>query len=279
MDPAPEVRSSAVAGSFYPSGPEALRAEIQSYLDKVVVDRSEKDIVAVVAPHAGYRYSGPVAAYAYRQVQDKPYETVAVISPSHSVPFSFSSVFSGTGYETPLGVVPVDQEVVQAIDNHPAEDVRASDVGHLNSNEHSLEVQLPFLQVVLDEFKLVPVVMGSQSRTSCASLGEALGAVLEGKPALIVASSDLSHFHNQSLARELDEQVIASIDCFDPDRLLRDITERKTEACGAGPIAAAMAAARLLGAKTGENLFYSTSGDTSGDYSQVVGYTAGIFYR
>ena len=264
---------------FYPSNPESLRAEINSYLDKVDVDRSDSDIVALIAPHAGYRYSGPVAAYAYRQVQGKPYETVAVISPSHSVPFSFSSVFSGTGYETPLGVVPVDREVVQALDDHSAEDVRAGEVGHLHSGEHSLEVQLPFLQVVLGEFKVVPIVMGSQDRTSCFDLGEALGAVLEGKQALVVASSDLSHFHDQSTARELDEKIVDNLGSFDPDQLLQDISKRKTEACGGGPMAAAMIAARQLGAKTGENLFYATSGDTSGDYSRVVGYTAGIFYK
>jgi len=279
MDTLPVVRPPAVAGTFYNSNPESLRAEINSYLDKVVVDRSEKDIVALIAPHAGYRYSGPVAAYAYRQVQGKPYQTVVVISPSHSVPFSYCSVFSGTGYETPLGEVPVDREVVQALEAHPGEEVRAGDVGHLHSAEHSLEVQLPFLQVVLGEFKLVPIVMGSQSRSCCSGLGEALAAVLEGRQALVVASSDLSHFHDQSEARELDELIIASIDRFAPDHLLRDIAERKTEACGAGPMAAAMAAARGLGAKTGENLFYATSGDISGDYSQVVGYTAGIFFR
>ena len=119
MDTDSLVRFSAVAGAFYPSSPEDLREEIESYLERVVVDRSDKEITALVAPHAGYRYSGPVAAYAYRQVQGKPYRTVAVISPSHSVPLAFSSVFSGTGYQTPLGVVPVDREVVQALDSHP----------------------------------------------------------------------------------------------------------------------------------------------------------------
>ena len=279
MDISSEVRSSAVAGTFYPASPEVLRREIESCLEKVVVDRSDKDIVALIAPHAGYKYSGPVAAYSYRQVVGKPYQTVVVIAPSHSVPFYFSSVFSGAAYKTPLGEVLVDREIVEALNSHPVDSVCAGEIGHLHSSEHSLEVQLPFLQVVLDEFKVVPVIMGSQSRENCVGLAEALGSVLKGKQVLIVASSDLSHFHNQSVSRELDEEVIAGINCFDPDRLLRDVADRKAEACGVGPMAAAMAAARLLGAQTGENLFYSTSGDITGDYSQVVGYTAGIFYR
>ncbi|MEA2063013.1 MAG: AmmeMemoRadiSam system protein B [Gemmatimonadota bacterium] len=279
MDNTQAVRSPAVAGQFYPANPQLLREEVISYLDKVEIDRSERDILALIAPHAGYTYSGPVAACAYCQVRGKSYETVVVISPSHRVPFGFSSVFSGKGYETPLGEVPVDREVVQALGALSNPDVRLGEHGHLDSMEHSLEVQLPFLQVVLDQFMLVPVVMGAQNASSSAALGQALAGVLEDRRALIVASSDLSHFHDRKLAQGLDERIVECIDEFDPQRLLQEVSSRNCEACGSGPMAAAMIAARQLGAEAGENLCYATSGDVSGDFSQVVGYTAGIFFK
>ena len=279
MDKAAAIRKPAVAGTFYPADSERLKAEIESYLEQVTADRSEKDIVALVAPHAGYMYSGPVAAYAYRQVQGKDYETVVVISPAHREYFDFSSIFSGKGYETPLGLVPVDEQSVSALDSHMENSVCASREGHIFSAEHALEVQLPFLQIVLGPFKLVPVVMGSQGRDCCLALGKALAEVLAGKNALIVASSDLSHFYDHEKASSLDKGVVERIEGFDPDGLLGDIARHETEACGAGPMAAAMYAARDLGATAAENLHYATSGETSGDFNQVVGYTAGIFYR
>jgi AmmeMemoRadiSam system protein B len=279
MDNAAAIRKPAVAGTFYPADSRRLQEEIESYLGQVTVDRSDKDIVALIAPHAGYMYSGPVAAYSYRQVQGKDYDTVVVISPAHREYFDFSSVFSGQGYETPLGVVSVDGEIVSALDSHPENSVCASGEGHVFSAEHALEVHLPFLQVVLGSFNLVPVVMGSQNRDCCLALGKALAEVLDGKHALIVASSDLSHFHNHEKASSLDMGIVERINSFDPDGLLEDIASRKCEACGAGPIAAAMYAARDLSATTAENLHYATSGETSGDFSQVVGYTAGIIYR
>ena len=279
MEKAAAVRKPAVAGAFYPADSTRLKAEITDYLGRVDVDRSARDIVALVAPHAGYMYSGPVAAYAYRQVQGKTYDTVVVISPSHREYFDFSSVFHGEAYETPLGRVPVVGEVVSELSEVGERSVKASGEGHLYSAEHALEVHLPFLQVALGNFRLVPIVMGSQERESCQALGRALAKVLAGRKALIVASTDLSHFHDQNSAESLDSLVIDHIGAFDPDGLLDDVERRKCEACGAGPMAAAMYAARALGAKKAENLHYATSGETSGNYVQVVGYTAGIIYR
>ncbi|MFH1071472.1 MAG: AmmeMemoRadiSam system protein B [Candidatus Glassbacteria bacterium] len=273
------VRKPAVAGTFYPADTEELKVDIKSYLAQVMVDRSDKDIVALVAPHAGYMYSGPVAAHAYRQVQGKAYESVVVISPSHRESFDFSSIFNGNAYETPLGSVPVDHSLVEELIGAGEKSVKASGEGHLHSEEHALEVHIPFLQTVLGEFKLVPIVMGSQSRSSCRELGRALARVLAGRNALVVASTDLSHFHDQNFAGSLDKIVIGHIGAFDPDGLLDDIEAHKCEACGAGPVAAAMYAAREMGATRAENLYYATSGDISGNYTRVVGYTAGIIYR
>jgi AmmeMemoRadiSam system protein B len=279
MERGSAVRKPAVAGTFYPADTGRLEAEIKSYLAQVKLSRSDMDIVALVAPHAGYMYSGPVAAHAYRQVQGKAYESVVVISPSHREYFDFSSVFDGEAYETPLGRVPVDDFLVDKLAGAGQRSVKASGEGHLHSAEHALEVHIPFLQIVLGSFKLVPIVMGSQTRSSCQELGRALANVLAGRNALVVASTDLSHFHDQDRAGSLDKKVIRHIAAFDPDSLLDDIEAHKCEACGAGPVAATMYAARGMGATRAENLYYATSGDISGNYTQVVGYTAGIIYR
>ncbi len=274
-----EVRKPVVAGQFYPADPDRLRHEITAYLDRVDLDRSDLDILALVAPHAGYIYSAPVAAFAYRQVRGRRYDTVAVISPSHREAFGYSSVFGGKSYLTPLGELAVDREAVEALEKLENGRVRVGSVGHLGG-EHALEVQLPFLQVVLEgQFSILPVVMGAQDQDSCQCLAGALVGVLDGRRALIVASTDLSHYHNQQTAECLDSRVVERIDTFDPDGLARDIRGCKAEACGAGPLVAAMIAAQGLGADSGEDLSYATSGARSGDFSHVVGYTAGIFYR
>ncbi len=271
------VRKPVVAGTFYPVHPERLQREVEAYLKRVTIDRSGEQIIALVAPHAGYIYSGPIAACAYRQVQGHRYDTVVVISPAHRDLFDYCSVFEGRGYETPLGLIEIDQELSAALAALP--EIRLGHEGHLHTGEHSLEVHLPFIQVVQPGCRLVAVVMGRQDRESSHRLGLALAEAASGRQVLIVASSDLSHFHAQEHARKLDRHLVDSIERFDPDGLLETIHEHRAEACGYGPMAAAMFAARELGASRGENLCYGTSGDTSGDFTQVVGYTAGIFYR
>ncbi|MCE5271789.1 AmmeMemoRadiSam system protein B [bacterium] len=274
-----EVRKPVVAGQFYPADPDRLRNEITAYLDRVDLDRSNLDILALVAPHAGYIYSAPVAAFAYRQVRGRGFDTVAVISPSHRESFGYSSVFGGKSYLTPLGELPVDREAVEILEKMENGRVRVAAVGHLGG-EHALEVQLPFLQVVLEgPFNILPVVMGSQDQDSCQCLAGALMNALAGRRALVVASTDLSHYHSQQRAECLDSLVVERINAFDPDGLFLDIRGSRAEACGAGPLIAAMIAARGLGADSGEDLSYATSGERSGDYNHVVGYTAGIFYR
>ncbi|MBW7995441.1 MAG: AmmeMemoRadiSam system protein B [Candidatus Glassbacteria bacterium] len=273
------IRKPAVAGTFYPADRERLRSEIKNYLEKVEQDRTGEDIAALVAPHAGYMYSGPVAAVAYRQVQGKDYDTVVVISPSHREYFEFSSVFSGSAYETPLGRVEIDTGLSRELAESSGGTVRISGSGHLHSSEHALEVHLPFLQEVLGRFKLVAIVMGRQDLEACRDLGDSLARALRGGKSLIVASSDLSHFHNQKAAEGLDSRVVEKINLFDPEGLLADVAGHNCEACGAGSVAAAMFAARKLGATKAENLHYATSGEISGDFNQVVGYTASIFYR
>lgn len=279
MDTGFETRPPVVAGQFYPSDPTRLREDISDYLSRVDIDRGGLDIVALVVPHAGYIYSGPVAAFAYRQVAGKDYDLVAVIAPSHRQGFGFSSVFGGRCYETPLGEVPVDREVAGELELAGNGQLRVSSEGHTRGGEHSLEVQLPFLQMVIGSFRLVPVVMGSQGRESALALSDALVKVLRGRRALLVASTDLSHYHDQERAELLDRRIVERLNAFDPEGLLEDICSRRAEACGAAPAFAVMSAARALGATGGENLCYMTSAARSGDFSHVVGYAAGIFHR
>ncbi len=276
------VRKPAVAGQFYPGNPAALRKDIEHYFENVSMEPVEGTVVALISPHAGYTYSGQVAAYGYRLIKDHAYETVVVISPSHVEYFDYSSVFAGKSYLTPLGEIPVDQDIVRLITGG-GELVRTETTGHtfgaFQRGEHSLEVQLPFLQVALGDFELVPIVMGSQSRECIEALGDALGEALQGRNALIVASTDLSHFHSDASARRLDGVFMDKLGSFDEAGLSKAIARNETEACGGGPTAAAMIAARKLGADRCTVLQYANSGDITGDASSVVGYVSAAMTR
>lgn len=276
------VRNPAVAGQFYTADPKALRKEIEGYFDEAGVAEADGEVVALVSPHAGYMYSGLVAAHGYNLIRGKRIETVVVIAPSHVEYFDFCSVFDGDAYATPLGRIPIDREVSDAIAKRHAL-VRSSAKGHAYSafgrGEHSLEVQLPFLQVALDEFKLVAIVMGDQDYDNVKALGEALGEVLAGANSLVVASTDLSHFHSDSQAKDLDGVFTKALKTFDPKELYGTISAKRAEACGGGPTAAAMIAAERLGATRCEVLDYATSGDVTGDRSSVVGYVSAAMMK
>ena len=274
------IRKPAVAGQFYTADPAALEREITAYLENVDIDEAPAGrVIAIVSPHAGYLYSGGVAAHGYSIVRGEGYKTVVVIAPSHVEYFDFCSLFPGEAYLTPLGEIPVDREMIDLIASKH-ELLRTSEKGHsigpLGRGEHSLEVQLPFLQVALGRFELVPIVMGSQNHETILALGKALGESLRGKEALIVASTDLSHFHPDSRAKELDGVFIESLEAFEPERLHESVSEKETEACGGGPTIAAMIAAEMLGATGCRVLAYATSGDVTGDRSNVVGYVSAV---
>jgi len=268
------------AQGWYDSNPDRLRKTIDLFMRHAKVYRDLGKIVGLISPHAGYRFSGPVAAYAYKQVLGKEYDTVVVVAPNHRNPrLDFSSVLTEGGYETPLGIVYVDVETAKAVADYDGfDDVRASELGHLDGGsggmEHSLEIQLPFLQVALGDFKLVPIVMGNQTRKSCEALARAIVSAVKDKNALLVASSDLSHFFTAEKAKELDGIVRKHVEDFDPEGLLQDIAMDRCQACGGGPIAAVMMACRDLGAGKATVLNMATSGDVTGDNSSVVGYMA-----
>ena len=272
---APKIRQPAVAGSFYPADPKELGSMLDGFLSKAAPP-PQQNVVALVAPHAGYPYSGPVAAYSYALLKGRKFDRVVVIAPSHYEAFGFSSVYDGAAYSTPFGQVPVDQ-VFAAKLAKASPLIKLSGVGHTPSAEHpehALEVQLPFLQRVLGQFQLVPVIMGDQSYDACRALGVALAKLVAGTNTLIVASSDLSHYHTYDEAVKLDHKTLKAIEEYDYFDLSRNLELRVWEACGGGPIVATMIAAERLGAIQAKLLHYANSGDTAGDHSRVVGYGA-----
>jgi hypothetical protein len=272
-----EIREPAVAGSWYPGIPEILSKDIKGYLENAKKEKVEGEIVALVSPHAGYEYSGLVAAHAYKLIEGKNFNAVVVVAPSHRALFKGASIYDRGGFRTPLGVVPVDDELSKKIMERRKE---IQFLPEAHAQEHSVEMQIPFLQVVLKSFKLVPIVMEPYwSWETCRYLASAIAETVRGKNVLLVASSDLSHFHPYEKAVGLDKIVLNHIERFDPDGLYRDLNQNRCEACGGGPIISIMLAAKALGANKGKVLKYLNSGDVVGDRSSVVGYGAGVFYK
>lgn len=272
-----EIREPAVAGAFYSDNPEILSRDIKQYLENAKKEKVEGEIIALVSPHAGYVYSGPVAAYAYKLIEGKTFDSVVVVAPSHRSIFKGASLYDRGGYKTPLGLVPIDTELSKKMMEKRKE---LQFLPEVHSQEHSLEVQIPFLQVVLKSFKLVPIVMEPYwSWETCQSLASAIAEAVKGKNVLLVASTDLSHFHSYDKAVELDKIVLNHIERFDPEGLNRDLKKGRCEACGGGPIISILLAAKALGANKGKALKYLNSGDVTGDRSRVVGYAAGVFYK
>jgi len=266
------VRKPLIAGAWYPGRPEELRRMISDFLAKVDLEPIPGELVGLVAPHAGYIYSGQVAAYAYKQLEGRPFETVVVVHPSHRMYIDGYALTAAASYETPLGQVPLDGELIAELDEELGFTFLRAD------QEHSLEIQLPFLQYVLGNFKLVPIMMGDQSLERCRKLASALAKALKGRKALLVASSDLSHFYSYRMALSLDKVVLNYVENYDPEGLAKAIALGKAEACGGGPIVSVMLASKELGADKAKVLKYANSGDVTGDFGSVVGYMAAAFY-
>jgi AmmeMemoRadiSam system protein B/AmmeMemoRadiSam system protein A len=275
------VRQAGVAGGFYPADPKTLSAMMDDMLAHASPPPINDPILAVVAPHAGYQFSGPVAAYTYAALKGRKFSRVVVIAPSHYEPFDFTSVYDGDAYATPLGAVPVDKAFAkQLVQMSPT--IKFSSRGHTPTREgaeHALEVELPWLQRVLGDFQLVPVVMGDQSYESSRALGVALAKLIHGSDTLIVASSDLSHYHPYDEAVKIDHKTLNALQAWDYFSMSRNFEARVWEACGGAPIVAAMIAAERMGANQALVLKYANSGDITGDHSRVVGYSADVFLK
>jgi len=269
-----EIRKPAVAGLFYPANPIELGKAVATLFSEVEKTPLSGRPMAMIVPHSGYPYSGKIAARAFKLLEGECYDTVIVISPSSTVFFKGCAVYDGGGYETPFGVVEIDRGLSERIASLNSS-VFLSKKGHATAGargEHALEVQLPFLQVVLGKFKLVAIVMGEQEEDTAKALGQALAASLGNTNSLIIASSNLSHFHSLKEARELDVAVQNAIEKYDPHLLMKTIESGKGEATGGGVIAAALVAAKQLGGKDIKFLGYGTSGETTGELDEVVGY-------
>jgi AmmeMemoRadiSam system protein B/AmmeMemoRadiSam system protein A len=279
--PAPAAeRPPAVAGQFYPADPEALETAISTYLSDALPPRPDRPL-ALVAPHAGYHYSGQIAADAYRQAAGHEYDLVVILGTNHTAPaFDGVSVHQGAGYRTPLGLARIDRGIAAAL---LAADEAFVFWPTVHEREHSIEVQVPFAQTLFPRAKIVAAVVGRPDPKLCARFGKALARAVEGRKALIVASTDLSHYPNHDDAVAADHATLAAIARMDSGALLAvidgEMAKRRpglsTCACGTAPLLAAIEAAKALGATRARVISYANSGDTSiGEPTRVVGYGA-----
>jgi len=280
----PTVRAPAVMGSFYPAQTSVLRSDVERYLEEADPPTASGDLVALIVPHAGYSYSAPVAAHAYRLLAGRHFDTVAVIGPSHRVP-ARAALSGFDEWFTPLGLVKADRSAADAIAKaYPG--ARVFDAAH--DPEHSIEVQLPFLQVTLGDFRLLPILMTDFSQDNCSRLAQAIAGWARDKSVLLVASSDMSHYPSYDDAVRVDRETLKAIETMDPEEVAA--TSRKlmaqgvpglvTALCGKGPVETILLAARLLGADKVEVLKYANSGDRPlAPKEGVVGYGAVAIYR
>ena len=277
------VREPAVAGQFYAADAATLKQTLQAFLSSAVPPRPERPI-AIVVPHAGYIYSAQITADAFRQAAAHRYDVVVIIGVNHSAPgFNRIALFPGTGFRTPLGVAEIDVAVAEAL---VREDAGCVFHQAAHAEEHSVEVQVPFVQHVFPGVRIVPIVMGTEDPAASRRLGRALAKVLKDRSPLIVASSDLSHYPTAQDAPAVDRRTLEAVASLDPDTLqsatsaqmARGVAGLATTACGAASIAAAMVAASGLGATRGAVISYANSSDVAvGDPSRVVGYGAVAF--
>ncbi len=272
-----DLRPSPIAGTWYAGRPRELARRVDAFLDAADLPALAGRVVGLMAPHAGHRYSGAVAGYAFAAVRGWQPPLVAVIAPMHH-PHTAPLLTSGhEAYRTPLGNVAVDAGAVADLDAA----LRCQGLGLTpvrNDPEHALEIELPFLQRALaGDFRLLPVMVRAQDERTASALGTALAETLRGRQALLVASTDLSHYHPQALAERLDGAMLQAVAAFSPTALYETVLAGRGEACGLGALAAVMWAARALGATRAQVLRYATSAAVTGDEGAVVGYGAAAF--
>jgi MEMO1 family protein len=274
------VRPSPIAGTWYEGRPESLKRNIDAYMDHAQLPELPGEVIGVIAPHAGHRYSGPVAGYAFVALRGRTPDLVAVISPMHH-PYPQPLITSShDAYSTPLGTIPIDKSAVDALNTTLQADLGIGLSAIQRDPEHSLEIELPFLQRALaSDFKLLPVMVRAQDPSVSRELGKALASVLRDKNYILVASTDLSHFYDQGTANKLDREMLRQIEAFSPEGVFEAEHTGKGFACGHAAVAAVLWASKELGADTVKLLNYATSGDVTGDFSGVVGYGAAAILK
>ena len=271
-----KIRKPAVAGMFYPEDPEDLRSMVDTLLAAADPVPPEGRIAGFILPHAGYPYSGLTAAYGYKLLASRMPDTVVIISPSHREYFNGISVYDGDEFLTPLGSLTIDRKLRDRLTATEPR-IRPGENGH--RREHAIEVHLPFLQRLGGRPAILPIVMGDQNRTWCFLLGEALAATISGSNTVVIASSDLSHYHSADEAGRLDAVIERDIADGDYERLMRNLESGRTEACGGGPAVSTLLAAARLGAQRTRILHRCHSGDVTGDDSSVVGYLSAVIHH
>jgi hypothetical protein len=280
------IRRACVAGQFYPDQPAVLRKTLESALAKVPETKPAGEVVAGIAPHAGYVFSAGVAAYTHRLFQSVQFDTVVIIGHDAHTPGTIAYLSNADLFETPLGTVPVDSEMVRRLSE--TQGVRVDNRVH--SGEHTVEVQLPFFQVQRESFKVVPVLFGEPTEENCRVFAEAILRAGEGRKVLVLASTDMSHYPPYAVACEVDRKTMGVIEAFEPGKLLNylqatelavpPVAGLRTALCASGGVGTAMFFARARGANAVQVLHYANSGDAPvGDKKGVVGYGAAVFVR
>jgi AmmeMemoRadiSam system protein B len=281
-----DIRPSPIAGQWYPADSRRLTAQVDKYLDEARLPELTDEIVGVMAPHAGHVYSGPVAGYAFAALRSSTPDVVIVVSPMHYPYFEPMITTAHQAYATPLGVIPVHEKAVSLLSQYLKDDLGFGLTPVARDMEHSLEIELPFLQRALSKpFSLIPIMMREQNTAAASGLGRALSRLVSqdlvgfGQSAVLVASTDLSHFYTQEDARLLDAEMLRQVEAFDPAGIIRVEDQGLGFACGRGALAAVLWAAKDLGADRVRILRYATSGDVTGDFDRVVGYGAAVITR
>ena len=273
------VRPSPLAGTWYEADPDALTRSVDAYLAAKLPELPGK-VIALIAPHAGLRYSGGVAGYAFAAARGLAPQRVAIISPMHHLYAQPLLTSAHSAYQTPLGEVAVDVKAIAALDVCLCDQLGFGLTPVANDPEHAIEIELPFLQrTVKPGFSLLPVMMRSQTFEVARAMGMALAETLRDKNTLLVASTDLSHFYKQTVAKQLDSAMLAQVAAFSPEGVFEVQQSGKGEACGFGALAAVLWAARELGGDTVKLLARATSGDVTGDLHRVVGYGAAVVLK
>ncbi len=278
-----QVREPAVAGMFYPASSEKLKKDIVYYLSLEPAREIKQKPFGIIAPHAGYVYSGPVAGVVYNSIRNFKYDGVIILSPSHLESFNFASVYSGDFYKTPLGKLAIDKKLAKKCCTNDKL-VKFSTKGHKSQNfsrgEHAIEVHLPFIQEIYGQIPIVPIIIGTMNYNVLNSLGKKLGEIAGEHNVLVIASSDLSHFHDYQDCMEIDNRLIRCLEKNQPMEYYKGIVSNKFEACGSGPITALLIAGKQQGVNSVQVLKYANSGDVQGgDKSRVVGYVSAVLFN
>ncbi len=281
-----DLRPSPIAGQWYEGNPQKLARTVDEYLNAAQLPALEGEVVAVIAPHAGHIYSGAVAGYAFAALRvassrlNTSPKLVAVLSPMHQPYYEPLITTAHDAYATPLGNIPVDHDAVRELDALLKSEMGFGLSPVTRDKEHSLEIELPFLQRVFPyEWKLLPVMVRAQDPRVSQGLGNALAKVLRGKETALIASTDLSHFYDQHTANRLDAEMLRRFESLNPDSLFEAEQTGKGFACGHAAVAAVLWAARELGGNKVQILHHATSGDVTGDTSSVVGYGAAVVVK